>query len=69
MKNHAQKLVEKLFPDSFQKMKIEQISGSIVYSFILFAFIVCQVEDYQNVLKLSYRRLAFTSYEAFFKKK
>ena len=39
--------------------------------FIQFFFIACQVEGYQNMLKLSYRELAFTSYKAllFFKKK
>ena len=31
----------------------------------VFVFIVCQVEGYQNILKLSCRPLAFTSYEAF----
>ena len=31
--------------------------------------IVCQVEDYWNILKLNYRSLAFTVYEAFLKTK
>ena len=31
--------------------------------------IVCQVEDYRNILKLSCRPLAFTSYKAFAKSK
>ena len=30
---------------------------------------VCQAEDYQRTLKLSCKRLAFTSYKAFLKKK
>ena len=30
---------------------------------------VCQVESYQNVLKLSCRSLAFISYKSVFKKK
>ena len=34
-----------------------------------FAFIVCQVEDYQYIFKLSYRPLAFTSYKALLKNK
>ena len=29
-----------------------------------FVYIVCQVDDYQNILKLSFRRFAFTSYKA-----
>ena len=33
-----------------------------------FVFIVCEVEGYQNILKLSYRLLAFTSYKVFLKK-
>ena len=32
-------------------------------------FIVCQVEDYQIMLKLSYRALAFKSYTASLKNK
>ena len=38
-------------------------------SFIQFVFIVCQVEGYQSILKLSCRPLAFTSYKALFKNK
>ena len=34
-----------------------------------FLFIVCQVEGYQNVLKLSSRQLAFASYKVFLKNK
>ena len=53
----------------FQKNEIEHISGSIVKSFIQFVFTVCQVEAYQNILKLSCMALAFTSYKAFLKNK
>ena len=45
----------------------EQISGSIIYSFIQFAFIASQLESSQNILKLSCRELAFTSKYALFK--
>ena len=38
------------------------ISGSIVWSFIQFVFIVSQIEGYGNVLKLSCRPFAFTPY-------
>ena len=41
----AEKLVHNLFP---KKSKIELISESIVWSFIQFAFIVCQVKGYRN---------------------
>ena len=34
----------------------------------MFVFIVCQVEGYQKILKLSWKPLAFTSYKAFLKK-
>ena len=60
MKNHTQNVVEKLFPDSFQETRNELVQ---------FAFIVCQVEDYRNILKLSCWLLAFTSYKAFLKNK
>ena len=55
-------MVEKLFRDSFLKIKIEHIIGSIVENFIQFVFIVCKVEGYRNILKYT---LAFTSYKAF----
>ena len=49
----------------WKKIKIEHISGSVFYSFTYFVFIVCQVKDYPNWLKLSCRPLAFTSNKAF----
>ena len=53
----------------FLKIKIEHISGSVVSSFIQLVFIVCQVEGYQNILKLGCRSLAFISKKAFSKNK
>ena len=53
----------------FQKIKIDYISGSIVECFIQFVFVAYQVDDYRNILKLSCRALAFTSYKAFRKNK
>ena len=50
-------------------MKLEHISGSIGESFRQFILTVCQAEGYQNILKLGYIPLAFTSYEAFLKNK
>ena len=44
------------------------ISTLALQCFIQFVFIVCQVEGYQNMLKLSSKQLAFTSYKAFLKK-
>ena len=52
-----------------QNVKIDQISGSITDSFIQFAFIVCQIEGYRNMLKLSCRPIVFTSYKDFLKSK
>ena len=49
------------------KIEIEYISGSIV--FIQFVFIVCPVEGYRNISKLSCRILPFTPYKAFLKNK
>ena len=45
--------------------KLDHISGSIAPSFMQFVFIVCQVDGYQNILRLSYRPLALTSNKAF----
>ena len=42
------------------------LSISLVIQFVV---IVCQVEGYQNVFKLSCRSLAFTSYRSFLKNK
>ena len=68
-KNHTQNVVEKLFPALLQNVKIDHISGSIIDSFTQFVFIVCQVEGYRNMLKLSDRPIAFTSYKEFLKNK
>ena len=51
------------------KIKIEHISVSIVQSFTWFNFTVFQAEDYRNILKLSCRPLAFTTYKPFLKNK
>ena len=48
-------------------IKIEHTSGSIFQSFIKFAFVLCQVEGYPNIMKLICRLLDFTWYKAFFK--
>ena len=53
----------------FKKSKIEHISESIIWSFTKFVFIVCQVEGYQNRLKLSCRPLPFTWYKALLENK
>ena len=45
-----------------------QTSISIVSSFILLVFILFQVEDYRNILKLSCGPHASNSYKAFLKK-
>ena len=53
----------------FWKVKIDYISGSIVSGFIQFVFIVCQVDSYQNTLKLRFRSLGFASYKVFLRNK
>ena len=50
----------------------QTLFGHIMYqwsSFIRFTFIVCQVKDYRNILKLSCKPFTFTSYKAFLKNK
>ena len=52
-----------------QTPKIEHIFGSIVsIIFLQLAFTVCQVDDNQNIFKLSCRSFALTSYKTFPKK-
>ena len=57
-KNHTKNVVEKLSPKKQKKLSISQ-----------FVFILSQVEDYWNILKLNWRQHAFTTYEAFLKNK
>ena len=64
-------MTEKLFQDLFPKYQnwsylIEQQSKVLYGHFIEFVFIFCQVECCRNILKLSYRPLAFTSYKSCF---
>ena len=61
--------VEKLVLAPFQKVKIEYISGSIIYSFTVLISIACQTEIYRNILKLSCRPLVFSSCKTFLNKK
>ena len=51
-----------------EKIEIENISGSIVWSFIQFVFVVSQDEDYQNILKLSCRCTCFYLLLSIFRK-
>ena len=60
--NLIQNVVEKLVADHFLKSQNEDISQSKV-------FIVCQVEGNCNILKISCKPLAFTSYKTFLKNK
>ena len=62
--------MEKLFPDP--PLKNQNWAHLWINSqnfYIQFVFIVCQDEGYQNILTLSCRPLAFTSYRAFLKNK
>ena len=56
-----------------KKVKIEHWAylwiTSVKYYSIHFVFIVCKVEGYRTISKLSCRLLAFTSHKAFFLKK
>ena len=66
-KNHTQNEVEKLFPDPFLKNQNWAYYWINSLSFKHFAFIICQVEGYLKILKLSCRPLAFTSKKPFLK--
>ena len=56
---------EKAIPRPFSKNSKLNISLDYWSSFMKFIFIVCQVEDYRNILKLYHRPLAFIWYKAF----
>ena len=68
LKNHTQNVVKILFSDPFLKNQNWAYLWINSLSFIQFVFIVCQVKDPQNILKLNCRPLVFTSYKAFLKK-
>ena len=66
LKNYTQTVVETLFSDPFLK------NQNWAYRWInslWFAFIVCQLEDCQNIFKLSCRPFPFIWYKAFQKNK
>ena len=54
--------IPKLFS---KRSKLSIYLDQLSYVFIQFVFIVCQIEEYRNTLKLSRRPLAFTSYKVF----
>ena len=58
-------------PGSFSKIsKLSKSLNSLkFYAICSYVLIVCKVEDYRSILKLSSRPLAFTSYKAFLKNK
>ena len=70
LKNIIHKIRRRNCSQTFlQKLKFDHISRSIVESFIQFVFIVCQVEGYRSISKLSCRSLYFSSYKHFLKNK
>ena len=56
-KNDTQNVMQKIFPSSFLK------NQNWAYLWIIFN--LCYIERYGNILKLSCRAFAFTSYKAF----
>ena len=61
-------VVEKLFSDPFLKNRnLSYIWVNSLKFYII--FILCQIEDHRNILKLSYRPFTFTSYKAFLENK
>ena len=67
LKSNTQNVVKKLFLDPFLK-KLKLKITSLDQSFIQSVFIVRQGKGYQDILTLSCRPLAFTSYKGFLKK-
>ena len=55
-------MVGKLFPDPF--LKNQNWANLWIKSLKKFVFIVFQVNDWRNILKLSYRLIAFTSFQS-----
>ena len=64
-KNHTQNVVEKPFWDPFLKNQNWAYLRVNSLKYIQFVFIVCQVESYRNILKLSCRPLALTPHKTF----
>ena len=62
LKKSYKKCGEKTIRRTFSK---KLISGSIVERFTQFVFIVCQVEGYRGILKLSCRPPVFTPFKVF----
>ena len=57
------------FGESIPRFFTKKSKLSISLDFIQFVFNVCQVEDYRNIMKLSFRSLVFSSYKSFLKKR
>ena len=51
LKNHIQNVVEKLVQDPLKKVKIDHISGSTVWNYIRFVFIVGPTRDLPKDVK------------------
>ena len=69
MKNHAQDVVEKLFPDPFLINKNWACLWINIIKFHTVFFNLWQLKDHRNILNLSCRPFAFTSYKTFLKNK
>ena len=63
LKNHTQNMMQKLFPDLFMKNQNWDQQSTASYSL----FLLCVKLSAIEMLKLSYRPLAFTSCKAFLK--
>ena len=68
LKDHTENVVKKLSPEPFlqnQNWAYLWTNGPKFYIF----YILCHIEVYQNILKLSCRPLAFTSHNSFTKQR
>ena len=68
LNNHTQNVVRKPLLNLFKKSKLSISLDQCCKVLKQFVFIVCQVEGYRFILKLSCKPLAFPSYKAFLKK-
>ena len=70
LKNSYPKCGGEIFLDVFLKIQNRSyLRVNSLISFIQFVFIICQVQGYQNILKLRGSSLDFTSNKALFLKK
>ena len=69
LKNYTQNVVDKIFRDPFPKNRNWEHLWISSLNFIQFVFIICQVKEYRNVLKLTADHLLLFHVKLFSKRK